>query len=112
MSDAPRINIPVPDQLAATRAEIKRLETLEVELRNALIANPDIREGAAWLAEVKEMSRETTDLKELRHDHPTIVEQYTHTLKHISVVLMGVTEDGELVPARRMRSTKSGDTPQ
>jgi hypothetical protein len=98
-------NLPVPDQLAATRAEIKRLEMLEVELRNALIANPDIREGAAWLAEVKEMSRETTDLKELRHDHPTIVEQYTHTLKHIRVVLSGIDADtGEIVSARQMRN--------
>jgi hypothetical protein len=111
MSDRP--NLPVPDQLAATRAEIKRLEMQEVELRNLLIANPDIREGAAWLAEVKEMTRETTDLRELRHDHPDIVEQYTHTLKHTRVVLSGITEDGELVSAHRMRSAaKSGDTPQ
>jgi hypothetical protein len=111
MTDAPR-NIPVPDQLAATRAEIKRLEMQEVELRNLLIANPDIREGAAWIAEVKVSQRETTDIKEMRACHPDLVAEFTHALDVTRVVLSGVTEDGELVPARRMRSAaKSGDTP-
>jgi hypothetical protein len=105
-------NLPVPDQLAATRAEIKRLETLEIELRNALIANPDIREGAAWLAEVKVSQQERTDLKEMRANHPDIVEQFTFPVGITRVVLSGITEDGEIVSARAMRSAeKSGDTP-
>lgn len=110
-TDTPR-NVPVPDELAQVRDEMKRLEIREAELRRLLITNPDLREGAAWLAEVKEMTRETTDLKEMRHDHPDIVEQYTHALKHTRVVLSGITEDGEIVSARAMRSAeKSGDTP-
>ena len=43
MTDAPR-NVPVPDALAAVRAEIKTLETREAELK-ALILASGIREG-------------------------------------------------------------------
>jgi hypothetical protein len=103
----------VPDELADVRAKVKELETREAELRNLLIANPDIREGAAWIAEVKVSQRETTDLKEMRACHPDLVAEFTHALDVTRVVLSGVTEDGELVSARRMRSAaKSGDTPQ
>jgi hypothetical protein len=110
MSDAPR-NIPVPDALAEVRARMKELETQEAELRNLLIANPDIREGAAWLAEVKVSQRETTDIKEMRANHPDIVEQFTFPVEITRVVLSGITEDGEIVPARAMRgAAKSGDT--
>ena len=52
MTEAPR-NIPVPDELAAVRAEIKALQSQENELRRLLIDNPDMREGAGWLAEIK-----------------------------------------------------------
>jgi hypothetical protein len=105
MSDAPRINIPVPDQLAATRAEIKRLETLEVELRNTLIANPDIREGANWLAEIKTVTQERTDLKELRAMHADLVAEYTFPTEITRVVLSGIDADtGEIVSARQMRN--------
>jgi hypothetical protein len=110
MSDAPR-NIPVPDALAEVRARMKELETQEAELRNLLIANPDIREGAAWLAEVKVSQRETTDIKEMRACHPDLVAEFTHALDVTRVVLSGITEDGELVSVRAMRSAaKSGDT--
>jgi hypothetical protein len=70
-------NVPVPDELAATREQIKALETREAELRRLLITNPDLREGAAWLAEIKVSQQERTDLKEMRANHPDIVEQYT-----------------------------------
>jgi hypothetical protein len=103
MPDAPR-NIPVPDALAEVRAQIKQLETREAELRNLLIANPDLREGAAWLAEVKVSQRETTDLKELRAMHPDLVAEFTHALDVTRVVLSGITEDGEIVSARSMRN--------
>jgi hypothetical protein len=110
MTDAPR-NIPVPDELAATREQIKALETREAELRRLLITNPDLREGAAWLAEVKVSKVERCDLKELKANHPDIAEQYTFALDVTRVVLSGITEDGEIVPARAMRSAeRSGDT--
>jgi hypothetical protein len=104
MSDAPR-NIPVPDALAEVRARMKELETQEAELRNLLIANPDIREGAAWLAEVKVSQRETTDIKEMRACHPDLVAEFTHALDVTRVVLSGIDADtGEIVSARQMRN--------
>ena len=103
MTDAPR-NIPVPDQLADVRQRISHLETQERELREAIIANPDIRTGNNWVAEVKEVETNRVDLKELRAMHKDIVEQYTFALKTTRVVLSGITEDGELVSARKMRS--------
>ena len=109
-TDAPR-NIPVPDALAAVRAEIKALETREAELKAALIADPDIREGVAWLAEIVVINTTYTDLKELRAMHPDLVAEYVFPKQVTRVVLSGISEDGELVSARRMRSAeKSGDT--
>src|SRR5215471_12495099 len=96
-------NIPVPDELNAVREQIKALQDREAELRQLLIANPDLREGNAWLAEVKEVKQQRTDLKELRAVHPNLVDEYTYTLTMTHVVLTGITEDGELVHARRFR---------
>lgn len=102
MSDRP--NTPVPDELAAVRAELKRLEAREVELRNLLIAHPDIRTGASWLAEVQVTQRQTTDIKEMRACHPALVEEFTFPVSTTRVVLMGISEDGEIVSARKLRS--------
>ena len=107
----PRPNLPVPDELAAVREQIKRLETREGELRALLIAEPELREGAAWLAEIKTVSVERTDLKELRANHADLVAEFTFPTQVTRVVLSGISEDGEIVSARRMRSAeKSGDT--
>ena len=112
MTDAPR-NIPVPDELADTRAKIKALEQRENELKALILDNPDIREGAAWLAEVVVINTTYTDLKELRAMHPDIVADYVFPKRVTRVVLSGIMEDGEIVSARKMRSAeKSGDTPQ
>ena len=101
MMDRP--NTPVPDELYAVRQQIKQLEEREVELRNLLLANPDLREGAAYLAEVKEVELDRTDLKEMRHWHPEIVAEYTFKLKQTRVVLSGITEDGEIVSTRKLQ---------
>ena len=103
MTDTPH-TIPVPDELAATREQIKALETREAELRRLLITNPDLREGAAWLAEIKVLKVERCDLKELRANHPDIAEQYTFALDVTRVVLSGLTSEGEIVSARQMRN--------
>ncbi len=107
-----RPNIPVPDQLAGIREQIRALETHERELKQALIANPDIRTGINWVAEVKEIETNRVDLKELRAMHKDLVEEYTFPQKTVRVELSGIdAETGELVSARRMRSAeKSGDT--
>ena len=103
-------NTPVPDELAAVRAELKRLETREAELKAILLGDPSTRTGADWIAEVKTTQRETTDLKELRAAHPDLVAEFTYPLDVTRVVLSGITEDGELVSARKMRAAKTGDT--
>jgi biotin-(acetyl-CoA carboxylase) ligase len=98
-----RPNIPVPDELADVRDKIRSLTEREEELRRLLLNNPDLREGAAWLAEIKTTQQSRTDLKELRAHHPDIAEQFTHPTPITRVVLTGISEDGELISARRMR---------
>jgi hypothetical protein len=99
-----RPNIPVPDELALVRAEIKRLQERESELRRLLILHADLRTGADWLAEIKVTQRDTLDTKELRACHPQLVSEFTHAVPVEQVVLSGITEDGEIVSARRKRA--------
>jgi hypothetical protein len=99
-------NLPPPDELADVRAKIKAFEQRETELRQILLANPDLREGAAWLAEVKTVRVERIDIREMRACHPDTVAEFSHFLDVTRVVLSGVTEDGELVSARKMRKAE------
>ncbi len=109
---SPRPNIPVPDELAAVREQIRQLQAREEELRRLLIANPDLREGAAYLAEIKTAKREHTDIKEMRALHPDLVAEFTFPAETTSVVLSGITSDGEIVSVRKLRSAeKSQDAP-
>jgi predicted phage-related endonuclease len=102
-SDRP--NVPVPDQLAGIREQIRALETNERELKEALIANPDIRMGANWLAEVKEIETSRVDLKELRAMHKDLVEEYTFPTKVTRVELSAVdAHTGEIISARQFRN--------
>lgn len=101
MSDRP--NIPVPDRLAAIRAQIKDLESQEAELRKLLIKNPELRTGASWLAEIKVVTQDRVDMKELRAMHHELLEEYTFPLEVTRVVLSVITEDGELISARKMK---------
>lgn len=106
MSERP--NIPVPDELADVRARIKELEAREIGLRTLLIAEPELRTGANYLAEIKTSRQTRTDLKEMRKCHPEIVEQFTFPIDVARVVLSGITEDGEIVNARRLRQATEG----
>ena len=90
MTPTDRPNIPVPDQLAGIREQIRALETHERELKEALIANPDIRMGANWLAEVKTVTTQRVDLKELRAMHADLVDEYTFPAEVTRVVLSGI----------------------
>lgn len=96
-------NLPLPDQLAAIRAEIKALEDKESELRRLLLTNADLRTGAHWHAEVTVTRRDTLDLKELKACHPDLVAAFTHSLPVERIVLSGISEDGELIPARKFK---------
>ena len=96
--------LPVPDELAAVREQIKALESREGELRRLLLTNPDLREGASYLADIQTTQVTRTDLKELRANYPDIIAEYTFPVEITRVVLLGVTEDGEVVSARKLRS--------
>jgi hypothetical protein len=102
-----RPNTPIPDELAAVRAELKRLETREAELRALILANPDVREGAQWLAEVKEIETNRVDLKELKAMHKDLVAEYTFSEKTVRIVLSAITSDGELISLRKYRKENS-----
>lgn len=106
MADAPR-NIPVPDALAEVRAQLKALETREAELRQILLSDPTARSGAAWIAEIKTVTTQRTDLKELRANHQQLVDEYTFPVDVVRVVLSGISEDGEIVSARQMRNIEA-----
>jgi len=107
MSDRP--NIPVPDELNAVRLEIKRLEDREGELKRLILTNPDLREGKDWVAEIRVVHRTRTDLKEMRAVYPDLVAEFEFPTEITSVVLVGLSEDGELIPARKMRAAAKGD---
>ena len=102
MADRP--NVPVPDELAAIRTEIKRLEDRELELKRLLIANADLRTGADWIAEINTVQTTRTDWKELKAMYPDIIAEQTFPSSYTVVSLKGVTEDGEIVSARKMRA--------
>lgn len=103
MSDRP--NIPVPDELAAVRAQIKALENRESELRRLLVANKDLRTGADWVAEINQIQTTRVDLKEMRAMYPEQVAEHTFPLSYPVVSLKGIDADtGEIVSARKLRS--------
>jgi len=101
MMDRP--NTPVPDELYAVRQQIKQLEEREAALKQILLSDPETRTGASYLAEIKEVTQNSTDWKELKACHPNIVDEFTYPRMITRVVLFGITEDGEIIPARRMR---------
>ena len=101
-------NAPLPDQLAEIRAELKRLEEREAALRGELLAHPELRTGAAWIAEIKTVQQTQTDWKELRAAHPTLVDEYTYPREITRVVLSGVDEEtGEIISARQKRAQET-----
>jgi hypothetical protein len=106
MSDA-RPNTPPPDELAAIRAEMKRLEEREAALRSILLSDPSARTGNAWVAEVREVESSRVDLKALREMYPSIADEHTYPVTTKRIELMGITEDGEIVSARKMQKEQA-----
>jgi hypothetical protein len=94
---------PPADELWAVRDKIKHLTSRERELKALMIADPSARTGNLYAADVKEVATARLDLKEMRANHPSIVEQFTHTVFDKRVELRGITEDGEIVPVKRVR---------
>ena len=109
MTDRP--NVPVPDALAAVRAEIKALQQREGELRRLLVDNPDLRTGAGWLAEIKTVTTQRVDIRELRDCNPDLVAEFTFPEQSTRVELSAIMEDGEIIPARRARQAATESKP-
>lgn len=100
-------NTPLPDQLAKVKAQIKALEELEAALKGQLLAHPELRTGASWIAEIKTVKQTRCDIKELRACHPEIAEQFTFPVEITRVELSGVDEEtGEIISARAKRAAQ------
>lgn len=104
MSESTPRQMPIPDELFEVRAEIKRLQEREEQLRTLLMDNPDLRTGAGYLAEIKTTEQQRTDIKEMRAMHPDLVAEFTFPTSITRVVLMAITEDGEVVNPRKLKA--------
>lgn len=94
---------PPADELADVRQQIKELEDREAALRSVILTDPETRTGNRFVAEVKDVATSRTDWAELRAAYPDLVDEYTYSVTVSRVVLSAITEDGEIVPARRRR---------
>lgn len=91
------------DELAAVRERLKALEKREKQLRDYLLAHPEDRFGKRFVASVVDVERQSVDWKELRANHPQIVEEFTFPAKVQQVVLHGISEDGEVLSRTETR---------
>ena len=99
-------NAPLPDQLADVRVQIKALQEREAGLKGELLAHPELRTGASWIAEIKTVQQQQTDWKQVREAAPEVVAEHTYPREITRVELNGVTEDGEIVSARKFRAAQ------
>lgn len=97
-------NLPIPDQLAAVRAQMKALETREEELRLILLNDPSARTGAEYVAVIKTIVTPRLDRKQLSLAAPDLVAEHTHNVESKRIDLPRITEDGEIVSARQLRT--------
>ena len=97
----PSEQLPPADELFDVRDKIKQLTSRERELKSIVIADPSTRTGNHYCVEVKDVATARLDVKELRAMHPTLAEEFTHTVFDKRVELRGITDDGEMVPLRR-----------
>lgn len=97
--------IPPADELHAVRQQMDQLKQRADALRALLIGDKDSRTGNRYLAIVKNVPRRQFDLAEFRAGNKELADEYTHTVNDVRVELRGLTEDGEIVSTRKVRST-------
>jgi predicted phage-related endonuclease len=97
----PTDQLPPADELFDVRDKIKQLTSRERELKAIVIADPSARTGNHYAVDVKDVATARLDIKEMKANHPSIVEQFTHTVFDKRVELRGISDDGELVSLRR-----------
>jgi hypothetical protein len=100
MTDAPA-QLPPADELADVRLKLRWLQEREEVLRQLMIADPSARTGNHHAAQIREVTTTRTDIVEMRKMYPDLVAEYTFPAKTTQVVLVGISEDGELIPTRR-----------
>ena len=102
MADRP--NLAVPDELAAIRDEIRRLEERQEVLRGIILDDPDTRSGNRFIADIKVTKQQRTDLAELRACHADLVAEFTFPVEITRIVLSEIDADtGEITPRRRSK---------
>ena len=99
MSERP--NLPPADELHAIRQELKTLGERENVLRQLMLSDPSARTGNCHAVEVKTVTQDRTDLKELKAVYPDIVAEFTFPVKITRLEIVGINEDGELVSLRK-----------
>ena len=100
-------NAPLPDQLADVRAQIKALQEREAGIKGELLAHPELRTGASWIAEIKTVQQQQVDWKQVREAAPDVVAEHTYPREITRVELSGVTVDGEIISARAKRAQET-----
>ena len=101
MSDV-AAQLPPADRLAAVRAQMKALEEEEAGLRSLLLSDPSSRTGNRYLVEVREVTSQRVDLKELRALHPDIVDSQTWPVTTKRLELREIDEEtGEVTRIKR-----------
>jgi hypothetical protein len=104
MADLP--NLPPADELFALRAEIRQLTERENALKALMINDPSARTGNRYLVEIKEVTTNRCDIRELRAAYPDAVAEHTHPVTEKRVELRGLTDDGEIVAIPRAQRSK------
>lgn len=100
--------LPPADELHAVRSQLKALEEREGQLRALILKEPSARTGNHWVAEVREVESQRTDLKALREMYPAIADEHTYPTVTKRIVLSGIDQEtGELVSARKMKKTEA-----
>lgn len=100
-------NAPLPDQLADVRAQIKALQEREAGIKGELLAHPELRTGASWIAEIKTVQQQQVDWKQVREAAPDVVAEHTYPREITRVELAGITDDGEIISARAKRAQET-----
>jgi aspartate carbamoyltransferase regulatory subunit len=89
------------DELADVRAQLKTLGERESALKALMLNDPSARTGNRYIVEIKTVTQDRTDIKELRACYPDIVAEQTHPVEVTRVELRELSEAGEILRIKR-----------
>lgn len=93
--------IPPADELAEVRATLKTLGEREAALRQLMLSDPSARTGNSHAVNIKTVTQDRTDIKEMKACHPDLVAEFTFPVKITRIEIVGINGDGELVSLRK-----------